>query len=294
MATKAKTKANRTAERKSSRSQSASRNNQRRQASRNAFDVLEEDHHEVEEWFDEYDELKDSHEDRKADLAEKIRLALKIRAQIEEEIFYPQARKATGDNDLIDENTLLKRRAQPAELAPAHVPLASRRGQLRFWCDDPSYQRPSDAVAALQKVAQHCDKRLVGRRHRVVAEPGRAHPGEPLPFARRRNSRPFAADVKRHQQMEVGVGVGREGERREATRRDVDAEFLGELADQRRLRRFTRVDLAARKLPQPGHGLARRALGEQHPPVGVDQRHRRHEHDGEWALSCGSCALMSI
>ena len=103
MATKAKTKANRTAERKSSRSQTASRSKERQQASRNAFDVLEEDHREVEEWFDEYDELKDSDEDRKADLAEKICLALKVHAQIEEEIFYPRAREATKDDDLIDE-----------------------------------------------------------------------------------------------------------------------------------------------------------------------------------------------
>jgi hemerythrin superfamily protein len=107
MATKAKTKANRTAERKSSRSQSASasasRNKERQQASRNAFDVLEQDHREVEEWFDEYDELKGRDEDRKAELAEKICLALKVHAQMEEEIFYPRARQATKDNDLIDE-----------------------------------------------------------------------------------------------------------------------------------------------------------------------------------------------
>jgi len=103
MPTKAKTKANRTAERKSSRSQTASRSKERQRASRNAFDVLEEDHREVEEWFDEYDELKDSDEDRKADLAEKICRALKVHAQIEEEIFYPQAGEASQDNDLIDE-----------------------------------------------------------------------------------------------------------------------------------------------------------------------------------------------
>jgi len=103
MATKAKTKAKRTAERKSSRSQNTSRSMERQQASLNAFDVLEEDHREVEEWFDEYDELKDSDEDRKADLAEKICRALKVHAQIEEEIFYPQAREASQDNDLIDE-----------------------------------------------------------------------------------------------------------------------------------------------------------------------------------------------
>ncbi len=103
MPTKAKTKANRTAERKSSRPQDASRSKESRQAAWNAFDVLEEDHREVEEWFDEYDELKDSDEERKAGLAQKICLALKVHAQIEEEIFYPQARKASHDNDLLDE-----------------------------------------------------------------------------------------------------------------------------------------------------------------------------------------------
>ena len=102
MATKAKTKANRTAERKSSRSQNASRSKERQQASRNAFDVLEEDHREVEEWFDEYDELEKDDE-RKSELSEKICTALKVHAQIEEEILYPQARKATKDDDLIDE-----------------------------------------------------------------------------------------------------------------------------------------------------------------------------------------------
>jgi hemerythrin superfamily protein len=101
MATKAKTKANRNAERKSSRSQAANRKKEEQQV--NAFDLLEQDHREVEEWFDEFDELKDSDEDRKAELAERICLALKVHAQIEEEIFYPQAREASQDNDLVDE-----------------------------------------------------------------------------------------------------------------------------------------------------------------------------------------------
>ena len=101
MATKAKTKVDRTAERKSSRSQTANRKKEQQQV--NAFDLLEHDHREVEEWFDEFDELKDSEEDRKSELTEKICLALKVHAQIEEEIFYPRAREATKNDDLIDE-----------------------------------------------------------------------------------------------------------------------------------------------------------------------------------------------
>ena len=102
MATKAKTKAGRAAETKSRRSQSQSRMKETEAASPNAFELLEQDHREVEEWFDQYDELKED-DNRKGKLAEKICLALKVHAQIEEEIFYPQAREATNDNDLIDE-----------------------------------------------------------------------------------------------------------------------------------------------------------------------------------------------
>jgi hemerythrin superfamily protein len=102
MATKAKTKAGRAAERKSSRSPASNRRKESRAESPNAIEVLEQDHREVEEWFDEYDQLQDN-DDRKAELAEKICLSLKVHARIEEEIFYPQAREATKDNDLIDE-----------------------------------------------------------------------------------------------------------------------------------------------------------------------------------------------
>src|ERR1700731_4657543 len=102
MATKVKTKACRVAERKTSRSQSPDRKKETQAASPSAIDLLEQDHREVEEWFDEYDELKED-DDRKAELAQKICFALKVHAQIEEEIFYPQAREASQDNDLIDE-----------------------------------------------------------------------------------------------------------------------------------------------------------------------------------------------
>lgn len=102
MATKSITKAKRTHERKSSRSQAPNRRRQTSETAVNALELLEQDHRQVEEWFDEYDELADD-ERRKAELAEKLCLALKVHAQIEEEVFYPQARKATKDKDLLDE-----------------------------------------------------------------------------------------------------------------------------------------------------------------------------------------------
>jgi hypothetical protein len=102
MATKTKTKAGRAGEPKSSRSPSLNRDKETQPASPSALELLKQDHREVEEWLDEYDELKEDG-DQKAELAEKICLALKVHARIEEEVFYPQAREATKDNDLIDE-----------------------------------------------------------------------------------------------------------------------------------------------------------------------------------------------
>ena len=66
-----------------------------------AVALLKQDHREVERMFDEYEQL-DSAEDKRA-LCGKLVVALKVHAQIEEEIFYPQAREASGDNDLINE-----------------------------------------------------------------------------------------------------------------------------------------------------------------------------------------------
>ena len=102
MATKSSTKSKRTQERKSSRSQASNRKRQSADTEVNALELLEQDHRQVEEWFDQYDELPEG-DRRKAELAEKLCLALKVHAQIEEEMFYPQAREATKDKDLLDE-----------------------------------------------------------------------------------------------------------------------------------------------------------------------------------------------
>lgn len=102
MATKAKTKTARAAERQSSRSQAAERK-KAGEADLSAVELLERDHRQVEELFEQYSQLRAA-DAAKADLAQKICLALEVHAQIEEELFYPRARAATKDNDLIDES----------------------------------------------------------------------------------------------------------------------------------------------------------------------------------------------
>jgi hemerythrin superfamily protein len=66
-----------------------------------AIKLLKDDHKEVKTYFKQYETLEDDAEKRA--LADKICLALTVHAQIEEEIFYPAAREAIDDDDLLDE-----------------------------------------------------------------------------------------------------------------------------------------------------------------------------------------------
>jgi hemerythrin superfamily protein len=66
-----------------------------------AIALLEADHREVDRYFGQFD-AAESDADKKA-LADQICLALKVHAQIEEELLYPLAREKIGDRDLIDE-----------------------------------------------------------------------------------------------------------------------------------------------------------------------------------------------
>ena len=66
-----------------------------------AIDLLEQDHREVEGFFDEYEKFEDA--DEKERIALKICLALTVHTQIEEEVFYPAVREAIERAELIDE-----------------------------------------------------------------------------------------------------------------------------------------------------------------------------------------------
>jgi hypothetical protein len=65
-----------------------------------AVTLLKKDHRQVEEWFDEYEQLEA--DDEKRELFEKIALALKVHTALEEEIFYAEERGDVED-DMLDE-----------------------------------------------------------------------------------------------------------------------------------------------------------------------------------------------
>jgi hemerythrin superfamily protein len=60
----------------------------------NAIELLEADHRQVEEWFQQFDATDDA--SRKETLAADICKALEVHARLEEEIFYPAFLEATG------------------------------------------------------------------------------------------------------------------------------------------------------------------------------------------------------
>jgi hypothetical protein len=115
------------------------------------------------------------------------------------------------------------------------------------------------------------DQRLVGRGHRIVPQPVSSDPDKFLSFARVHDAVPSAANVKRHKQMEIVIGVAGEGERGKACRFHFYVQLLLELPDQARLWRLADFDLAAGKFPQACHRLACRPLRKQHAPIRIDE-----------------------
>jgi hemerythrin superfamily protein len=75
-------------------------------SSHDAIKLLTEDHRKVTDLFDEFEQMKkkdDNDDEAKQLLIETACAELTIHAQVEEEIFYPAAREAIEDMDLLDE-----------------------------------------------------------------------------------------------------------------------------------------------------------------------------------------------
>jgi hemerythrin superfamily protein len=69
-----------------------------------AIALLTQDHRDVEKMFKEFEKAKKADDvGAKADLAQRICAALTAHAEIEEEVFYPAARKAIEDEAVMDE-----------------------------------------------------------------------------------------------------------------------------------------------------------------------------------------------
>ena len=100
-ATKSRSGSRKTSSAKSRSSRSSASSRPRTQ---DAINLLRADHKTVSEMFDEYDRRKNRlSPDKKREMVETICQELRVHARIEEEIFYPAARQALKDPDLLDE-----------------------------------------------------------------------------------------------------------------------------------------------------------------------------------------------
>ncbi|HEY4074980.1 MAG TPA: hemerythrin domain-containing protein [Herbaspirillum sp.] len=69
-----------------------------------AIELLKSDHREAEDFFKQYEELKDAGKmQEKLAVAKQVCGALLIHMEIEEKMFYPRVREATGEEDLVNE-----------------------------------------------------------------------------------------------------------------------------------------------------------------------------------------------
>ena len=75
-----------------------------------AIDLLEADHREVEDLFDQFEDA--TGDAQKRDLANAICVALKVHARFEEELFYPAAYAALDDKSLLEEAQVEHARAK--------------------------------------------------------------------------------------------------------------------------------------------------------------------------------------
>src|SRR5580704_2227618 len=108
-----------------------------------AIALLKQDHREVKTLFGEYERARG--DAKKTELARDICLALTIHAQIEEDIFYPAVRKATGDDDLLNEaaveHAAAKQLIADIEAMSVDEELLRRKGQGAQRADRSSRRR---------------------------------------------------------------------------------------------------------------------------------------------------------
>lgn len=104
MAAKKRKSTTKSSARKSTARKSTARKSAGKRQPSNAIALLRADHQLVQGLFDQFQKTRS--EERKGKLARQICQELTVHAQIEEEIFYPAAREALRDQDLVDEATV--------------------------------------------------------------------------------------------------------------------------------------------------------------------------------------------
>ncbi|HXG04007.1 MAG TPA: hemerythrin domain-containing protein [Candidatus Binatia bacterium] len=123
-----------------------------------ATDLLKKDHAAVKKLFADFDKTGQRAVKKRRQLADKITTELEVHAAIEEEVFYPAMRRASGGQDLVEE-------AQ-REHAEVKQMVAEIRGL------DPDDASLADRVAALKEAVEHHVREEEGEMFRRARELG--------------------------------------------------------------------------------------------------------------------------
>jgi len=146
--------------------------------------VLTEDHRKVEELFTRFEKTGPGAQKRRQDIVQRITEALSVHASIEEEIFYPAARRIAGDDVLeaLEEHHLVKLTLGELEgMDPSHERYAAKVTVLIENVRHHVEEEESELFPAIRERLDKDDLREIGG-NLVAAKrtaPTRPHPEAP-------------------------------------------------------------------------------------------------------------------
>ena len=148
----------------------------------NAIDLLEQQHREVEELFEEFEGAGDGAVKTKERLCREISNALAIHAEIEEKLFYPESKQANTEEILresVEEHLAMKRIvADLLESAPSDDQFEAKMTVLKEQVEHHVEEEEKDLFPKVRKDLSKDELEDLGERMQTMAEELEAQ-GEP-------------------------------------------------------------------------------------------------------------------
>jgi hemerythrin superfamily protein len=178
------TRAAAAAKRTATRSTGSTPNGDSRQQP-DAIRVLTDDHRQVEELFVRFEKTGDGAHEQRQDLVQRITEALSVHASIEEEIFYPAARRSVADDDVLEaleEHHLVKLTLAELEaMDPSHERYGAKVAVLIENVRHHVEEEEGDLFPSVRKVLDKAQLRKIGDDLAAAKHtaPTRPHPEAP-------------------------------------------------------------------------------------------------------------------
>lgn len=147
-----------------------------------AIQLLEQDHREVESMFKAFQSAED--EDQQAELCARICTALKVHTQLEEELFYPEARDALGQPDMVEEAIVEHQAAKEliSEIERMEPGEELYEARMKVLCEQIEHhvkEEETELFPACRKTDMDMEllgRRMAERKQALMAQQGRLDP----------------------------------------------------------------------------------------------------------------------